>query len=635
MSATRIGMAFVLALAVAAQPLPAAGAAATQLPAKTMTPAGFRQGTAVYVRMRDGVEIAVNVILPPDLQPGERVPALMRTTRYWRATGFGWWTRLKLALHLVQPKAFENRQRAYFNERRFAVLVADARGSGASSGSRTVEYSRDEIADLGEVAAWAARQAWCNGRVGTFGISYDGNTAELAAVPNEPAIRAVMPLYDDFDTQQLIAPGGVYLSGFLEPWSHLVAALDRNDVCATAEVSGFKCRLVHAMTTGVQPVDADPAGRQLARYVAGHRNLDVAQAVRRLEYRDDSMDSKDGAIHMADLSPYGKRRSIESSGVPMMVWCGWLDATPCAGALERYLTFSNPQVLVMGPFSHGGTFNTDPFASKHRPAVPPVEEQYRMEADFFERTLRGEPSPKIDSEIRYYTMGEGAWHTTRSWPPAGLSSERLYLAPGQSLASQAPADAGPADTYTVDFTVSSGSATRWHTQLGGGDVVYPDRAQADRKLLVYTGEPLTRDVEITGSPVLTLALASTAGDGAIHAYLEDVSPEGRVTYLDEGVFRVIHRKEVDPDSLPYRPLGPAHSFLRADAEPLHPGEVATIRFALIPTSVLLRRGHRIRLALAGADAGLFQRYPAEGTPVWTVHRDREHPSFLELPMRSR
>jgi putative CocE/NonD family hydrolase len=187
----------------------------------------------------------------------------------------------------------------------------------------------------------------------------------------------------------------------------------------------------------------------------------------------------------------------------------------------------------------------------------------------------------------------------------------------------------------VDFTASSGSATRWHTQLGGGDVVYPDRAEADRKLLVYTGEPLARDVEVTGSPILTLALASTAGDGAIHAYLEDVSPEGRVTYLDEGVFRVIHRKEVDPDSLPYRPLGPAHSFLRADAEPLHPGEVATIRFALLPTSVLLRRGHRIRLALAGADAGLFQRYPAEGTPVWTVHRDREHPSFLELPMRSR
>jgi putative CocE/NonD family hydrolase len=191
------------------------------------------------------------------------------------------------------------------------------------------------------------------------------------------------------------------------------------------------------------------------------------------------------------------------------------------------------------------------------------------------------------------------------------------------------------DTYTVDFTASSGPTTRWHTQLGGGDVIYADRAREDRKLLTYTGAPLASDVEITGSPVLSLALASTTSDRAIHAYLEDVSPEGKVTYLDEGLFRVIHRKEVDPATLPYQPLGPAHSFLRADAEPLRPGEVATIRSALLPTSIVLRHGHRIRLALAGADAGLFQRYPAEGSPVWTLHRDRTHPSFLELPMRSR
>jgi len=34
--------------------------------------------------MRDGVEIAVTVDLPADLKEGERVPVLMRTTRYWR-----------------------------------------------------------------------------------------------------------------------------------------------------------------------------------------------------------------------------------------------------------------------------------------------------------------------------------------------------------------------------------------------------------------------------------------------------------------------------------------------------------------------------------------------------------------------
>lgn len=104
-------------------------------------------------------------------------------------------------------------------------------------------------------------------------------------------------------------------------------------------------------------------------------------------------------------------------------------------------------------------------------------------------------------------------------------------------------------------------------------------------------------------------------------------------YADEGIFRVIDRKEVDPKTLPYEPMGPAHSFLRKDAEPLTPGEPATIRFARCPTSVLLHKRHRIRIALAGADASLYDRYPAEGTPTWTVYREAQRASFIELPVR--
>jgi putative CocE/NonD family hydrolase len=164
-------------------------------------------------------------------------------------------------------------------------------------------------------------------------------------------------------------------------------------------------------------------------------------------------------------------------------------------------------------------------------------------------------------------------------------------------------------------------------------VVYPDRANADKKLLVYTSAPLESALEITGSPVLTLEMSSTTSDGAIHAYLEDVSPEGRVTYVDEGVFRVINCKEVDPKSLPYEPLGPAHSFLRVDAEPLVPDTPTTIRFSLYATSVLIQKSHRIRVALAGADADVFKRYPAEGTPIWHVYRELSRASFIELPAK--
>jgi putative CocE/NonD family hydrolase len=411
----------------------------------------------------------------------------------------------------------------------------------------------------------------------------------------------------------------------------VVAALDRNDVCGADEVKGWKCWRDQFMTPGVRPVDGDLHGKHLAELVNQHHNLNVAAAVSKVEFRDDRV----GAFILGEISPYGLRARIEASKVPMMVWCGWLDGGGGQDALTRYKTFSNPQIVVIGPLSHGGGFNVDPFGSNHTPSAPPAEEQLKMETDFFDRVLRNAAPESIESSIQYYTMGEGQWQTTKTWPPAGLSAERLYFGEHNSLSAAAPSATNASDSYTVDFTASSGNQTIWHTGYGGGDVVYPDRAGEDKKLLVYDSLPLDADLEITGTPVLTLEMSSTTSDGALHAYLEDVSPEGRVTYVDEGVFRVIHRKEVDPKSLPYESLGPAHSFLRKDAELLTPDEPARIRFSLYPTSVLLRKGHRIRVALAGADASVFQRYPAEGTPTWTVYREAQRASFVGLPEKRR
>jgi putative CocE/NonD family hydrolase len=602
----------------------------TKLPGEERTPADIRQSSSLYVKMRDGVEIAVTINLPPDLKPGDRVPVLMRTTRYWREPQIGWALRMLVALHRARvPEELEDKQAAYFNQRHFAVLAVDARGSGASGGDRAMEWSPAEVTDMGEVAAWAARQPWSNGRVGTFGISYDGNAAELAAAANQPAIRAVMPLYDNFDVFAAIQAGGVRQREQIQEWSNLVAALDRDDVCGAQGDQGWNCWRDRLMTPGVRRVDADWRGKHLAELVSQHHNVNVAEAVSKIEFRDDPLD----AFHLGDISPSGLRARIEALKVPMMVWCGWLDGGGGEDALTRYRNFSNPQVVIIGPLSHGGDYDVDPFASNHTPPVPSTEEQFKMEADFFDRVLQNDRPEPIESSVQYYTMGEGRWHTTKTWPPEGFSAERLYFAERNTLNAAATSAANASDSYTVDFTASTGKQTRWHTGFGGGDVVYPDRAEADKKLLVYTSQPLDADLEITGTPVLTVEMSSTASDGAIHAYLEDVSPEGRVTYVDEGVLRLIDRKEVDPKSLPYEPLGPAHSFLRKDAEPLAAGEAARIRFALYPTSVLLRKGHRIRLALAGADASVFERYPTDRTPTWIVYREAQQASFIDLPVR--
>jgi predicted acyl esterase len=64
--------------------------ARVRLPCEERVPAGYRRNQSVYVRMRDGVEIALDIWLPPELRTGERVLVLLQSTRHWRAYRTGW-----------------------------------------------------------------------------------------------------------------------------------------------------------------------------------------------------------------------------------------------------------------------------------------------------------------------------------------------------------------------------------------------------------------------------------------------------------------------------------------------------------------------------------------------------------------
>ena len=207
-----------------------------------------------------------------------------------------------------------------------------------------------------------------------------------------------------------------------------------------------------------------------------------------------------------------------------------------------------------------------------------------------------------------------------------------HLAAGRRLEPAPPRTTGGSDRYRVRFDTTTGLRNRWF--LTGQDIVYPDRRAEDRKLLTYTSAPLARATEVTGTPVVSLELASTATDGAVFTYLADVAPDGRVTYVTEGELRGLHRK-VSTGKPPFPIFGPYHSFDRADAQPLVPGRQAALAFALLPTSVLIRKGHRIRVAIAGADSGTFARIPATGPPVLAVARNSASASAIDLPVRPR
>lgn len=590
--------------------------------------AGMKRNQALYVTMRDGEKIAIDVWYPAALAAGEKIPALVHATRYVRATQPGLLARAAIAIgqySLLEPPLRGVLDGGY------AVILVDARGSGASSGRRAIEWSPDELADYGEIVDWIVKQPWSNGRVGAWGVSYDGNTAEMLAATGRAAVKAVAPLYDDYDPPvDLAMPGGVLLSGFLSEWGNANNRLDANDYCGLTGATGLRCVVQGFNIEGIKPVDADTDGRMLDSIVAARRNYDIMSDMRALENPRDTFPTS--RLTFADVSPYGMRAKVESLATPMLVRVGWLDAATVNVALGRFFSLKTPQRLEIGPWSHGGGHHIDQFLPDSTPTVPSSREQQREMLAFFDGLLKGDGGKVPAHEIRYFTMNDGRWRTTTQWPPADMAPVRWYLGGGNTLRRSQMADSAGTDRYTVDTTHTTGAHTRWHTQLGGGDVRYGDRAGEDAKLLTYTSEPLPADIEVTGVPVVWLRVASTHDDGAFFAYLEDVASDGKVTYVTEGVLRGRHRK-VSTAEPPYRTFGPYHAFTRADATPLVPGEVTDIPFELIATSVRFPKGHRIRLALGGADRAMFPLVPAGATPTWTVHRGGAQPSWVELPMR--
>ena len=132
-----------------------------------------------YVAMADGVRLAVDVHLPPEKAPGAKFPAILELTRYWRSAIDPKSGKLVQALNAIDRG---------FLKRGYAIVKVDVRGSGASFGFRLEEYGPAEIRDGYAIVDWVAKQSWCDGNVGAYGISYSGTTAEFLAASRHPAL---------------------------------------------------------------------------------------------------------------------------------------------------------------------------------------------------------------------------------------------------------------------------------------------------------------------------------------------------------------------------------------------------------------------------------------------------------------
>lgn len=563
------------------------------------TPAGYAANSSQYVTARDGTRIAIDVWLPKQLAAGERFPALMKGTPYWRAP---------------------EREVAILNARGYAVVGIDARGTGASFGSINIMFSDAEVSDYGVVADWIIRQPWSNGSVGAYGFSYRGITAaNIASLPNRE-IKAVAPLFDLTDLYLLAYPGGAFASYLLEAWSRQTRSLNDGSLPCEGDPA------CEQMNHGPKPVDSDVDRKLLGKALAEHAaNYEVYDCVRAAPARDDEICRSGKSL--SDVSVLARKAKIEERGLPMFVLTGWLDESSPAQALFRYRTFSNPQELIIGPFTHGGFQNDDPF-SPEKPLDMTYQKQTELMAEFFDRYLKSAAVGQLEKAIHYYVNGAGIWRTSSTWPPAKTTAQRWYLSASSTLTTSAPPNSIGVDRYKVDFNASTGALSGYRGQVDLSKTDYGNRSSADSRLLVYTSDPLEEDMEITGNPIAHIRLASSTTDGLLIVYLEDVAPDGRVTYITQGVLRLAFRKITMNDDSAYS-ADPLHTYRRADMSPMKPGRFENVLVGLSPIAALVHKQHRLRIAIAGADNGNLGRLPAQGDATLGIEGGPE--SYVEVP----
>ena len=582
---------------------------------------GFKY-SSYYIRTRDSVLLATDVCLPKKLEKGKKVPTILYLTRYVRSI------QAKFPFSLIMNPIFgsiDGREIEFFTSHGYACVIVDVRGTGASPCERKMEFSPEEVADGNDIVSWIIAQPWSDQNIGTTGVSYLGTTAEMLLANRNPHVKACIPRSAIFDLyKSIMFPGGVCQGPFIDIWGATTKALDDNNFKPFTKQS--------ALITGIHPVHGDRHHVLLKRALALHKkNFDITKGIQDVKFRDEKQATAGGSAD--DYSVHSHLRDIAASGTAIYRIGGWYDGALARGSLDASLNTDNTRKVLIGPWDHGPVDNASPFALSKKVAFDVNAEMLR----FFDYYLKGIDNG-IENEPRYtyYTVGEESWETANTWPPRDTASKKFYLSSDHTLTSlSAQTIHSGTVSYAIDTTASTGPTSRWNSVTDlykHGHTNYPDRREEDKKLLTFTSDALTEPTEITGHPLVRLHLSADADDATVFCYLEDVAPDGTVSYVTEGMIRPIDRKPATTQD--YRTAYPDHSYRKADEQNFYKNTSVRLDFDLLPISYQFRRDHRIRISIAGADAGHFNA-PSPQPTHFEISTSGMMPSYVELPIVAR
>ena len=511
-----------------------------------------------------------------------------------------------------------------------------------------------EAEDGFDTLAWLVNQPWCNGRIATMGLSYSAHAQMALGCLDPPGLAAQFLDCGGFSNayRSGIRHGGAFdLKQATWAWRNALADARDPETRATLaaqDIAGWFARLPgRGWHRGESPVSAAP------------------------EYEDYLFEQwSRGAFDQFWQQPgiYAEGYYNRYADVPTVHLSGWYD--PYARtAIENYQGLARadrrPAQLILGPWTHGdrslgyaGDVDFGPAAAVDGNLA---EDFFALRRRWFDRWVKGLDNG-VDREpaVRIFVMGGGSgrktaagrldhggcWREAGDWPLPGTQWTRLYLQPDRSLATDLPANGGAPLAFTADpfdpvptigGAMSSGEpvmrAGAYDQRTGPGvfGARPPYGPLSERPdVLSFATPPLAENLEVAGPLELHLWVASDGPDADIHAKLIDLYPpnvdypQGFAMNLSEGLLRLRYRNSWEA------PV------------PMEPGKVYAVTIAMFPAANLFRRGHRLRLDIAGSNFPHFDVNPNSGEPEGSSERprrattqifvDRGRASFLTVPV---
>ena len=557
----------------------------------------------IPVPMRDGVNLSADIWLPASSQGDGPWPALLLRTIYDnQEPRYMGWTRK-------------------FIERGYAVVVQDCRGRGDSGGEWDPYVC--ELNDGYDTHEWVGQQSWCDGNVGTFGLSYPGFTQTLPASLRSKYLKAVAPIASQQDNYG----------------HHRVNGVIHHSVSLT-----FLNMLGHSMQSeSLKHYDQQEFFKTLPIDTAMEvvtRTHPYYKGVIDHEQYDDWWDS------------YSLRNKYSEMAVPSLFITGWFDSL----SHENFKLFNGwttqartedarkKTKLIVGPWSHQvSPWGREPMGENGEYQDRTFGRQglwdiVDMHTHWYDQRLKGIDTG-IDDEppIKLFVMGQNEWRYENEWPLARTEWTKYYLhgtgdsaGTGGWLSPDLAAIDETADRFTYDPTDPVPS---WGAQYQSLDLCGPrDRTAIEQRadVLTFTSAVLTQAVEVTGPVTATIWASSDALDTDFTAALVDVEPaaedgeEGRPIILCEGIVRARFRNGTD------------------NPEMMAPGEIYEFDIDMWDTSNLFEEGHRIRVEISSSNFPRYNRNLNSGNPIATdteitvanqqVYHDSLHPSHITLPV---